>query len=261
MMVWVLPPYAWTSPHSTFFLQNTGRCSPQLCLLLIDVQINSGLFLLEGNLRMEEHYPVGYSSSRAKYLPKSGWLLTLYNIQKQSTLHFMLHLMGGAPGPDCFRMMVGIAAGGKISQKVNCNSLPVVAYDHSKGQQLHISVINLAYFMSITGLPSPPSLVTPQMYLENNLPWFRLYNEHIPMANNMLTPTPLLNVLLVAQLLKDHKQTSENHASTSHTSKVQSLECGYCTHEMAMQHCRLCSHTFCDNCSNTKRCPLCHKPI
>jgi hypothetical protein len=158
-------------------------------------------------------------------------------------------------------MMAGIAAGGKISQKVNRDLLPVVAYDHSKGQRLHISVINSAYFTSITGLPSPPSPVTPQTYLENDLPWFRLYDEHIPTANNASTPTPLSNVLSVAQLLKDRKQIGETDANASRVPEAESLECGYCTHEMATQRCGPCGHAFCDDCSNTNVCPLCHKPI
>lgn len=158
-------------------------------------------------------------------------------------------------------MMAGIAAGGKISQKINRDPLPVVAYDHIKGQRLHVSVINSAYFTSITGLPSPPSPVTPQTYLANNLPWFTLYDEHIPMANNASMPTPLSNILSVAQLLKHRKQTDENHASTSRALEVELLECGYCTYEMATQRCVPCSHVFCDDCSNANVCPLCYKPI
>ena len=157
--------------------------------------------------------------------------------------------------------MAGIAAGGKIAQKINRDPLPVVAYDHSKGQRLHISVINSAYFTSITGLPSPPSPVTPQTYLANDLPWFTLYDEHIPAANNASTPTPLSNVLSVAQLHKHRKQTNENHASTSGAPEVELLECGYCTYEMATQRCVPCGHAFCDDCSNTGVCPLCHTPI
>ena len=188
-------------------------------------------------------------------------LHTDYKIQKESTLHLVLHLRGGGRSPDHFQMMAGIAAGGKISQKIIRDPLPVVAYDHSKGQRLHISVINSAYFTSITGLPSPPSPVTPQTYLENNLPWFTLYDEHIPMANNASTPTPLSNVLSVAQLLKKRKQTDANHASTSRSPKMQLLECGYCSHEMATQRCAPCGHGFCDDCSNTSVCPSCRKPI
>jgi len=157
-------------------------------------------------------------------------------------------------------MIVGIAAGGRISQKINRDPLPVAAYDYSKGQRLHINVINSAYFTSITGLPSPPSPVTPQTYLANKLPWFTLYDEHIPMANNTSTPTALSNVLSVAQLFRRRK-TGGGYAITSRAPEADSLECGFCTREMATQCCGPCGHAFCDDCSDVKVCPLCHEPI
>jgi hypothetical protein len=134
----------------------------------------------------------------------------------------------------------------------------VVAYDHSKGQRLHISVINSVYSTSITGLPSSPSPVTLKMYLENKFPGFRLYDKHIPTASNTSTPTPLSKILSV---FKRCKQTGETDGSTSRAREVESLDRGYCTHEMATQRCRPCGHAFCDDFSDTKTCLLCQMPI
>lgn len=174
-----------------------------------------------------------------------------YNIQKESTLHLVLRLRG-AGDPDYFAMVAGFAAGGKISQKINRDPLPVVAYDHSKVQRLHISVINAAYFSSITGLSSPPSPVTPQTYLTNKLPWFTLYDEYIPTANNASSAMPLAGVRSIAQL--------DQHRVSTGGSSIQ-RECGYCAYEMATQRSSPCGHAFCDDCSVTAACPVCHKPV
>jgi hypothetical protein len=59
----------------------------------------------------------------------------------------------------------GFAAGGKISQKIDRDPLPIEAYDESKGQRFHVSVINAAYFSLVTRLSNPPSPITAQTYL------------------------------------------------------------------------------------------------
>ncbi|KAF8837342.1 hypothetical protein BDN67DRAFT_207529 [Paxillus ammoniavirescens] len=122
--------------------------------------------------------------------------LSDYNIGQKSTLHLLLRRRGGGPTV----MEAGFAAGGRISQKINRDPLPITAYDHDRVQRFHVSVINAAYFSKITGLQNPPSPITPQTYLELKLPWFALYDEHIPSANNISSPTPLTDVRSIAQI-------------------------------------------------------------
>jgi len=93
------------------------------------------------------------------------------------------------------------------------------------------------------------------MYLENELPGFRLYDEHIPMVSNTSTPTPLSKILLV------FKQSGKNDGSTRRAREVELLDRGYCTHEMATQRCRPCGHAFCDDFSDTKMWLFCQIPI
>jgi hypothetical protein len=123
-------------------------------------------------------------------------------------------------------MEAGFAAGGRISQKINRDPLPITAYDHDRVQRFHVSVINAAYFSKITGLPNPPSPITPQTYLELKLPWFALYDEHIPSANNTSSPTPLTDVRSIAQIDAARASTSGGEPQA---------ECGYCAYEMATQ--------------------------
>jgi hypothetical protein len=147
-------------------------------------------------------------------------------------------------------ILAGFGAGGKISQKINRDPLPITAYDHSKVQQFHITVINAAYFSAITGLSSPPSPITTRTYLEHGFPWFELYDEHIPTANNTSSATPLAGVRSIAQMDADRKSAGGNNIQA---------RCGYCAYEMATHRLSPCGHVFCDDCSTTSACPTCER--
>ena len=173
-----------------------------------------------------------------------------YNIQNGSTLHLILRLRGGG----FTDVEAGFAAGGKVSQKINRDPLPITAYDHDSVQRFHVSVINAAYFSEVTGLPNPPSPVTAQTYLKLGLPWFALYDEHIPLADNTSSPTPssLTDVQSIAQI-------DAARASTGGGSRQ--AECGYCAYEMATQSMVPCGHEFCDACSTATACPKCRRQV
>ncbi|KIJ11855.1 hypothetical protein PAXINDRAFT_15306 [Paxillus involutus ATCC 200175] len=176
-----------------------------------------------------------------------GHTLSYYQIRRESTVHLVLRLRGGYMDTE-----VGFAAGGTISQKINRDPLPITAYDHDRVQRFHVSVINAAYFSQITGLPNPPSPITPQTYLQLKLPWFTLYDEHIPLANNTSSPTPLTDVRSIAQIDAARASTSGGDPQA---------ECVYCAYEMATQRMLPCGHVFCDDCSTATSCPQCHRRV
>lgn len=80
----------------------------------------------------------------------------------------------------------GLAAGGTIAQKVVRGTISPIAYDLSRGVRLHVAILNAPQFPLITGLPVPASPVSSQTYLAMNLPWFELWEEHVPVAGNAL---------------------------------------------------------------------------
>jgi hypothetical protein len=170
-----------------------------------------------------------------------------YGIQEGCILHLVLRLRGGGT-----EIEAGFAAGGRVSQKINRDPLPITAYDHDSVQRFHVSVINAAYFSEVTGLPNPPSPVTAQTYLELGLPWFALYDEHIPLADNTSSPTPLTDVQSIAQI--DAARASTGGGSLQ-------AECGYCAYEMATQSMVPCGHEFCDACSTATACPKCRRRV
>lgn len=166
-----------------------------------------------------------------------------------------LNLAGGGvsanvpPGGD---MISGVAAGGEISQKINRDPHPAWAYDTINATRLHLTVINAAYFTQITGLPSPPSPISPQTYLRLKLPWYSLYDEQIPAANNFIASSPLANVKSIGQMM------GRDRAATG---RIDSRPCGYCSYELATLQLSPCGHLFCDDCANTRLCPSCCVPV
>ncbi|KAF9523328.1 hypothetical protein CPB83DRAFT_863076 [Crepidotus variabilis] len=173
-----------------------------------------------------------------------------YNITEDSVIHLKLRLRGGGDS-ETANMMAGFAAGGKISQKINRDRLPVTAYDQSRAQTLHVAVINALYFSKLTGLPSPPSPISAQTYLDHGFPWFALYDERIPPANNT-SISKLGNVRSIAQV--DANRAAIGRSNTQ-------PPCDYCVYEMATLRLSPCGHVFCDDCGTTTVCPTCARKI
>ena len=142
---------------------------------------------------------------------------------------------------------MGFAVGGRISQKIIRDPLPVTAYDHASAEHLHVAVINAAYFQAITGLSSPPSPISPQTYIAQKLPWYNLYDEHIPSVP-LSSSSELAGVKSVAQLFPVDNAKHQ-------------AECVYCKYNMASLRLKPCGHGVCDDCSTTSLCPSCHETI
>lgn len=172
-----------------------------------------------------------------------------YNILKQSTLHLVLQLRGGG---DSRALLSGFGAGGKISQKIHRDRLPTSAYDERNPAVLNVTILNAAYFSSITGLEPPPTPIGARTYLQNKLPWFKVYDEHIPTASHAGTSGPLSNIRSVAQIM----QAGEGGGPPV-------LECAYCSYELATMTLSPCQHAVCEGCSSVTVCPVstCHQPI
>lgn len=138
-------------------------------------------------------------------------------------------------------MRFGFASGGSISQKIIRDTLPIAAYDGNRATRIHISILNAAYFTEITGQPAPPSQISAKMYLKCGLPWYTLYDETLPHANNCKDGTPLSTVQSIATLMRQK--------SAQETAIVQ-LDCSYCDYQLATWKLLPCAHNLCDDCAS-----------
>ncbi|EMD39427.1 hypothetical protein CERSUDRAFT_113076 [Gelatoporia subvermispora B] len=151
----------------------------------------------------------------------------------------------------------GLAAGGTIAQKIVRDTLPPIAYDLSRGVRLHVAILNAPQFPLITGLLVPASPVSSQTYLAMNLPWFELWEEHVPVAGNALPGSGNLlgDVESVAEMDRERKTSGDGRAQR---------ECGYCAYEMATVVLTPCGHAFCDGCLagvSAHVCPACRGAV
>ncbi|KAF7366532.1 Ubiquitin-like domain-containing protein [Mycena sanguinolenta] len=109
--------------------------------------------------------------------------LSDYNIQAESIVHLALRLRGGRsvrPGLPSEDVRMGIAAGGKITQKIYQDRFSPVVYDEENLHRVFIHTVSTAAWEMITGVVCPITPITPALYKAYNYPWFRLYDEHLP---------------------------------------------------------------------------------
>lgn len=97
----------------------------------------------------------------------------------------------GAPGAAPRRRAsgaMGLAAGGRMTQKIYPDPHGVDAWDAARRARVFVHVVNSELWREITGEEPPPSPITARSYAQAGLPWFGLYDEGAP----TLDPTATL---------------------------------------------------------------------
>ena len=83
-------------------------------------------------------------------------------------------------------------------------------------------------------------------YIDNSFPWFDLYDEGVPAANNVTRDHVLANVKSLSTLLDERK--ASQHKTDA---------CSYCA-AAGMYEIQPCKHMLCEDCANglpEKECP------
>jgi hypothetical protein len=73
---------------------------------------------------------------------------------------------------------MGLAAGGKMKQKIYPDKYSVETWDENQFGRVYIHIVNSMMYREITGKEAPSTPVTAKTYTQHGFPWFDLYDEH-----------------------------------------------------------------------------------
>jgi hypothetical protein len=82
-----------------------------------------------------------------------------------------------APGRQRASGAMGLAAGGRMKQKIYPDPHGLETWDTSARARVFVHIVNSELWQEITGEAPPPSPVTARAYASAGLPWFSLYDE------------------------------------------------------------------------------------
>jgi hypothetical protein len=97
-------------------------------------------------------------------------------------------MMMAPPAPVMTSAAMGLAAGGRMEQKIYPDEYGIATWDQKNSGQVYVHIVNSLAYQAITGEAPPPSPVSARTYTEYGFPWFALYDE----AQGDLSPSDRL---------------------------------------------------------------------
>lgn len=103
-----------------------------------------------------------------------------------------IQIMAFAPKPEKFKEFqlrppvdyclcccpdMGLAAGGKMKQKIYPDEYGIDTWDEDNYGRVYIHIVNSMMYREITGMEAPTTPISAKMYTQYGLPWFDLYDE------------------------------------------------------------------------------------
>jgi hypothetical protein len=101
---------------------------------------------------------------------------------------------------------MGLAAGGKMSQKIYPDPHGIETWDEKKSGRMFIHIVNSQMWKQITGEECPATPITAQSYAAQGLPWFDVYDEGL---GDVKASKTLKKVKSVGQKDQDHGFTKQ----------------------------------------------------
>jgi hypothetical protein len=81
-----------------------------------------------------------------------------------------------ADRPRVARGLMGLGAGGKISQRIHPDPYGVDTWDPASAVAVRVHLVTSAEFGTLTGEAPPPTPITAETYARHGLPWFQYYD-------------------------------------------------------------------------------------
>jgi hypothetical protein len=147
-------------------------------------------------------------------------------------------------------------------------SLAKQVYDEERGHRFFVHIVTPELWEAITGILPPITPITREMYTQNGVPWYKLFDDYVESVTT--GPSALSNVLSVMQL------DEENSASFAGAeSQIDNLIDPKAPPNCSLQHpsatspqCvfRPCGHLACTNCVGSAvlagyKCPNCQATV
>lgn len=102
----------------------------------------------------------------------------------------------GAAMPRARGAAMGLAAGGRMTQKIYPDPHGIDVWDTSASARCYVHIVSSDAWREITGEEPPATPVTAKTYAQHGYPWFELYDEHKP---SLPASTTLANVRSIAE--------------------------------------------------------------
>ena len=96
---------------------------------------------------------------------------------KEPAMMMMMRDMACCIPAPCAVAEMGIAAGGKLTQKIYPDSYGIDTWDEQNSGRVYVHIVNSMMYRQITGEEPPATPVTAEEYAAHGLPWFALYDE------------------------------------------------------------------------------------
>ena len=95
---------------------------------------------------------------------------------------------------------MGLAAGGKMKQKIYPDPHGLDTWDQNKFGRIYVHIVNSLMYREITGQEPPATPVTAKLYTQYGLPWFDLYDDQM---GDISAPADLKKVKTVKEMDKE----------------------------------------------------------
>jgi hypothetical protein len=111
---------------------------------------------------------------------------------------------------------MGLAAGGKMTQKIYEDPYGIDVWDQDNAEKLFVHIVNSEMYKQITGENPPSSPISAHTYTQNGYPWFSVYDEGVDAIGGSGT---LANVKPISQKDAEHGFTGQQDDSALNEKK------------------------------------------